>query len=205
MEKYRCDKCGKEFNSENALSQHKQDYDHSKLENGGGKLKDRLPSTDFNFQQWRRAHGRLIRISGFIAIVTGVSVFLLLTNWGTSVPKAEIVSRDGIHRHVELDIEILGDRRQIPINVGIGTVEKPIHTHTEPNVLHLEFSGLVKKEDIRLGRFFEIWGKRFSKECILNKCNGTEGQLKMFVNGKPNYKFGDYVMQDKDRIKIVFN
>jgi len=53
----------------------------------------------------------------------------------------------------------------------------------------MEFSGLVREDGIRLGRFFKIWGKKFNRDCIFDKCNGPEGRLKMFVNQESNYQF----------------
>ena len=204
MKKHKCDKCGKEFNSERSLAQHKRDYDHSKLEDKERSFSEKIPTPDYNFREWLKRNRRLVRITGFVLVIGAGVALVLLPNWGTSVSEEEIVSRNGLHRHVDLDIEILGEEQTIPMNVGIGAKEEPIHTHTERNVLHLEFSGMVQKDDIRLSRFFDIWGKRFTKECIFDKCNGPEGQLKMFVNGRRNYEFGDYLMRDGDRIEVVF-
>ncbi len=119
-------------------------------------------------------------------------------------PESEIIARNGIHWHPELTILIKGQKQEIPADIGIGIVEKPIHTHDDMGVIHLEFSGLVKKEDIRLGKFFEIWGKKFNKDCILDQCSGAEGKLKMVVNGKENFDFENYIMGDGDKIEIVF-
>lgn len=68
----------------------------------------------------------------------------------------------------------------------------------------MQFSGLAKKDDIRLGRFFEVWGKKFIKDCIFDQCNSQEGKLKMFVNGIENFEFENYIMRDRDRIEIIF-
>lgn len=204
MEKYECNKCGKEFNSERSLAQHKRDYDHSKLEDDAEKFPLSLPSPNFNFRQFYSGHRKLVRLAGVFVLVGVASAIFLFPNWGTSVPEEEIVSRNGLHSHARLDIEIMGDQVDIPINVGIGVTEKPIHTHTERNRLHLEFSGQVRKSDIQLSKFFEIWGKRFNEECIFDRCNGSQGQLKMFVNGERNYEYGNYLMQDGDNIELVF-
>ena len=119
-------------------------------------------------------------------------------------PESEIISQSGIHWHPELIILIKGQKQEISANIGMGIAEKPIHTHDDMGVIHLEFSGLVKKDDIRLGKFFEIWGKKFNKDCIFDQCSGAEGKLKMLVNGKENFDFENYIMRDGDKIKIVF-
>ena len=68
----------------------------------------------------------------------------------------------------------------------------------------MEFSGLVKESDLRLGRFFEIWGKTFSQDCIFDKCAGPQNQLTMLINGKENFEFESYIMRDGDKIEIIF-
>ncbi|OHA62303.1 MAG: hypothetical protein A2117_00385 [Candidatus Wildermuthbacteria bacterium GWA2_46_15] len=121
-----------------------------------------------------------------------------------SLPENEIITRNGIHWHPEIKITILGKNQEIPANIGLGITERPIHTHDNMGVIHLEFPGLVRKEDVRLGRFFEIWGKQFNQNCIFDSCNGPDGQLKMLVNGQENFEFGNYAMKDGDKIEIIF-
>lgn len=119
--------------------------------------------------------------------------------------KAEdIISRNGIHWHTELAIVIRGEPRTIPANIGLGAIHNPMHTHTEDGVIHLEFDGIVLKQNTRLGRFFEIWGMQFSKDCILGYCNGLDGKVMMMLNGEPNDAYGDYEMKDGDKIEIRY-
>ncbi|MEE8194436.1 MAG: hypothetical protein V3T73_02915 [Dehalococcoidales bacterium] len=138
-----------------------------------------------------------------VAVIVGggiISIGLLLaTRLG-----GDIISNQGIHWHPELSITILGQEQVIPDNVGRANGEHPIHTHEEDNIIHLEFGGSVKKDDIRLGRFFEIWNRQFNQDCIFTNCNGDEGTVKMFVNGEPNFEFENYVMRDEDKIAIIF-
>lgn len=121
-----------------------------------------------------------------------------------SMPASEVVSKQGIHWHTDLTIKILGQYQDISANIGIGITHRPIHTHDPDGVIHMEFSGLVRKNDVRLNRFFEIWGKEFNKDCIFDQCNESDGEVKMFVNEEPNFEFENYVMQDKDKIEIIF-
>lgn len=134
--------------------------------------------------------------------ILGLGLFLVNR---PSIQESIIISRQGIHWHAELSISILGQKQEIPTNIGIGFGgHKPIHTHEADGVIHMEFSGLVKKDDTRLARLFEIWDKKFSIDCIFDKCNGPEGQVNMLINGEPNYEFEDYIMRDGDKIEIVF-
>lgn len=120
------------------------------------------------------------------------------------VAEAEIISRNGIHWHAELSITVSGEKENIPPGVGLGAIHDPIHVHEADNVIHLEMSGLVHKDDIRLGKFFDVWGKRFSKDCIFDFCNGGAGSVKMFVNGQPNADFENYIMRDGDKMEIRY-
>jgi hypothetical protein len=80
-----------------------------------------------------------------------------------------------------------------------------MHTHDESGVLHWEVVHIPKREDLYLGNFFQGWGKTFNKTCIFQFCNGPEGSVKMFVNGKRNNNFEKYVIRDGDKIVIEFS
>lgn len=103
-----------------------------------------------------------------------------------------------------MTIKIFGEDQEIPAGIGIGITERNIHTHEKDGIIHMEFPGLVREDDLRLGRFFENWGRQFNKDCIFDKCSGPEGQLKMFVNGQENFEFENYIIQDGDEIEIIF-
>lgn len=143
-------------------------------------------------------------------VAGGLSLWLLLRT--NSVNEEELISAAGIHWHPELSIYIHGEKQVIPADIGIGAVHNPIHTHDDTGVIHLEFNGQVTKRQITLGNFFKIWGKKFNKDCIFysgggpggrgESCNGSEGQVKMFVNGAPSNEFENYVMKDGDKIEI---
>jgi len=80
-----------------------------------------------------------------------------------------------------------------------------MHTHDDSGTLHWEvMKGPVTKEDVRIGSFFAIWGKKFDSSCILESCNGSEGAVKMFVNGESNTEFQDYLVKDGDKIEIWY-
>lgn len=141
-----------------------------------------------------------------IAVLAGLG---LLAGWKwlssqPAPPKSELISTSGIHWHPHLSIKILGEEQKIPGGIGLGIAENPIHTHNPDGIIHLEFAGRVTENDVRLGRFFQVWGKTFNKDCIFDKCSGPEGQLKMLVNGKENFDFENYIMRDRDQIEIIY-
>lgn len=118
---------------------------------------------------------------------------------------SKVISRNGIHWHADLKIKIFGEYQSIPAGIGLGAaLHQPIHTHNEDGRIHMEYPALVREKDLRLGKFFEIWGKRFDRSCIFDYCAPEEGKLRMLVNGKENFDFDNYIMKDGDQIEIIF-
>lgn len=128
-------------------------------------------------------------------------------NSNKSVPESEIVARNGMHWHPKLSIYVEGEKQPFTNGIGLnGSVHNPIHTHddADKDIVHMEFQGVVTKEDTKLANFFKIWGKKFSSTQILDKKNGEEGTVKMTVNGKGNTEFENYQMRDGDMIEIRY-
>lgn len=121
-----------------------------------------------------------------------------------TIAAEEIVAKKGLHWHPELAIVIKGQKQEIPANIGLGAVHQSMHTHDTSGTLHLEMRGLVRRQDITLGRFFEIWGKQLTSSCIFDFCNGADGSVKMSVNGNDNSEFADYHLQDGDKVEIRY-
>nr|MBI4156534.1 hypothetical protein [Candidatus Woesearchaeota archaeon] len=108
-----------------------------------------------------------------------------------------------IHWHPHLTIKIDGEIIPIPADIGItSTTHFPIHTHETDGIIHMENNNPTKKTVV-LGYFFEVWGKKLSKDCIFDYC-ADKGTLKMSVNGKENFDFENYFMQDGDEILIEY-
>ncbi len=110
----------------------------------------------------------------------------------------EIVSRSGLHWHSELVIYVKGEKQEIPENIGIGAIHQPIHTHddSDQGIIHMEFQGLVGKQNIMLGQFFKNWDKNM---------RSFGANMKMTVNGKKNTEYENYVMRDNDKIELRFD
>ena len=75
-------------------------------------------------------------------------------------------------------------------------MHRPIHTHDDLPLIHLEFSGMVRQQDITLGQFFKNWDKDM-------RSFGTN--MNMTVNGEENTEYENYVMHDKDKIELRFD
>ncbi len=113
--------------------------------------------------------------------------------------QSEIISSNGLHWHTELAIYVKGEKIEIPPNIGLGTVHNPIHTHAEDSAvgtIHLEFPGVVRINDTKLGEFFKVWNKDI---------NSFGTNIKMKINGIESTEFGNYFMKDGDKIELKYN
>lgn len=140
-------------------------------------------------------------------IVIVIFVLIAFIIWIVSLPKIpeeEIISRNGIHYHSTLSLKIKGEDVSIPANIGISSVHNPIHTHDPDGVIHMEFNGLVRKNDLKLSEFFRAWGEDFSHDSIMGNKTGTGGTVKMMVNATENVEFENYIMRDGDKIEIIY-
>lgn len=144
----------------------------------------------------RRTIKRAAEIALVVIVVSG-SIGSLIWYRATRPPspEGEVLSRNGLHWHTELAIFVNGEKMEIPADIGIGAVHSPIHTHDSSGVIHMEFQGVVRKGDLRLGRFFEVWNKDFM---------GFGSSVKMTVNGKENAELQNYDMRDGDRIELHY-
>lgn len=151
---------------------------------------------------------KVILIGAILTVLFVIgAVFLLSKGEDVNVPEDQIISRKGIHWHPRITILIKGEKQEIPADFGLGAIHSPIHTHaadSKEGVLHLEMSGLVTKDETKFSRWFQLWGKQFNPNCIFDKCNGSDGTVKMFVNGIENNEFDNYLMKDGDRIEIKY-
>lgn len=134
-----------------------------------------------------------------VFIIGAVALVLLLGGswWSKSLQSRDTntLSTKGLHWHAVLAVYQKGEKIEVPANIGIGAVHQPMHTHDTSGTIHMEFGGLVRKNDIALGKFFEAWGKKF----------GSFGSNpKMTVNGKENAELENYQMQDGDKIELRY-
>jgi len=135
-------------------------------------------------------------------IITSIIIFILVV-W--VIGSKSLVSKDpdtlatnGLHWHSNLEIYAKGEKIEIPANIGLMGGHNPIHTHMEDSpqgVIHMEFEWLVRKNDTKLGQFFNNW----------NKDIRDFGQdMKMIVNGTENLEFENYEMKDGDKIELRY-
>ena len=149
---------------------------------------------------------KVIAWVGVIVILFAGSVW-----WSKNLQKndPDIISRSGLHWHPIVEIYVKGAKQEIPPDLGIGITYSnfpafdsqmnmtPIHTHDDATegIVHLEFPGIVRRDDTKLGNFFEIWGKDI---------NSFGSNVRMIVNGAENTELGVYFMQDGDKIELRY-
>ena len=130
-----------------------------------------------------------------VAGILGFGLFVWWAAQSPKIPEEDVVSKNGIHWHSKLAIEVGGVKQDIPKDIGIGATHNPIHTHETDGTIHMEFeNGLVKKSDIELEKFFRVWEKNKESFGVLKE---------MKVNGAV-VPFEGYVMQDKDTIEMRY-
>jgi len=132
--------------------------------------------------------------------IGGIIVIGILFLWSLALQKSDpnVVATNGIHWHPQLHIYVDGEEQLIPENVGLIGEHQPMHTHVEDaakGVLHFEFEGRVKKDDTRLGRFFDIWGKDI---------RSFGENIRMTVNGKENTEYEKYIVHEQDVIELYY-
>ena len=99
--------------------------------------------------------------------------------------------------------------------MGTAWLISPIHTHDVDGRIHDEpINGVIPTEFHTLGDFFDAWrtlgGKagnnpnaRFSETQLLNTSVDATHEMRMYVNGEPNFQFDAYIPRDEDDIVLT--
>jgi hypothetical protein len=88
-----------------------------------------------------------------------------------------------LHTHEHLDVFVHGRSIIVPANIGIDRAAgfiSPLHTHDESGVIHVESPTM---RTFSLGQFFDVWGVRFTRDCLGGLCNTGSQTLRVFVDG----------------------
>lgn len=112
-----------------------------------------------------------------------------------SATDGSIISKTGLHWHPQLEIYVKGEKQEIPNGIGMVGGHKPLHTHDDAPIVHMEFQALVAQSDTTLGEFFRVWGK---------KSEDFGQTVTMTVNGEPNTELLNYHMNDGDKIELRY-
>ena len=164
-----------------------------------------------------------IAIILIIATVVGIVSYSLIVTLRSGALKSGVVTclDNGqcfwtAHVHSYVVIKACGEEKILPTEVG--SLSK-VHTHEEQNVFHwhdrLPYDNdkkeILDTKPLTLGTSFDEIEITFDKGKVFDlkdgdSCtNGKAGSWKMFVNGKQNDSFRDYVWQDRNVIVLVFD
>ena len=145
-----------------------------------------------------------------IGIVVGIVTFTKDGISGNSVKEKPYTSGP-VHWHANLEVITCGVYREMPKPVGTGDAhlgQPLLHTHKD-GLIHIE-GRIYREEDIMLGKYMNNIGVDFADDKILdyvngNGCNdGKQNMLRMKVNGEENFELSRYVIQDGDKIEIIY-
>ncbi len=154
----------------------------------------------------------------FAAFGLGYSVYVLYATGAAQRGVIGCVGTDcywSAHIHAQADVVVCGEEHRFPIEKG--RLDEP-HTHEEKNLIHFHERLLIDPQTkeiqdarrLTVGAFFDQMETRFDETHIMDRqngglCNGKPGSVKMFVNGKPDGNFRDYIWKDGDKIHIIFD
>lgn len=120
----------------------------------------------------------------------------------------DLYTETEVHWHASYTVITCGQVRPMPKPFGEHHLGLPLlHTHGD-GLIHIE-GRIWKKEDIMLGKYFEAIGVNFKDNELIeykngDLCNGKEGKVKLYVNGKENKELTKYIIQDGDKIEVKF-
>lgn len=135
-----------------------------------------------------------------LAIVGGYQLFLRSPLGEFSVTST-CITGETYHVHSTLRIIINGEEQKIPSNLGTAPCVKPIHTHDDTGLIHLENA---KPFRAILGDFFLVWEKPFSRDHILDYNADETHEIIMTVTGERSDQYENLVLEDKQEIVIEY-
>ena len=120
------------------------------------------------------------------------------------LPALNAMEQLDFHIHQHLDVFVHGQPVEVPANVGIDPSVglAVLHTHDATGLIHVESP---ERRDFTLGDFFDVWGVRLTRTCLGGYCDGQDGALRVFVDGRrvqgdPR----DVVIRDREEIVVAF-
>ncbi len=152
--------------------------------------------------KWRKKITLTIGWAIALGVIGALAYFAITT---PRIPTSEFESTTGLHYHAHLVIIVNGKEQTLPAGLGLtGPVESPIHVHESDNIIHMEFNGSVKKDNLRLEKFFALWGKEWTATSFMGMLLSDGHMLTMKVNGVSSTEYGHLQMRDKQEIEISY-
>lgn len=115
-------------------------------------------------------------------------------------------TKEIVHWHMPISYNLCWDTTQLKDSWEHGT----LHWHDDKQV-HVEWVIDTENRNETLWWFFDTTNIAFSESQIWkyknwDKCewSNTPGKVSVLINGKENFEFRNYILNDKDEIKILF-
>ena len=112
------------------------------------------------------------------------------------------------HYHLQLNITIDENRIEIPMNIGFERDSEgntiflhPIHTYDNSGRIHVE---TTKNATAKLGFFFDIWGKDFTENKILNYTSDNDYIIEIYMNGNKIDTYEETILEPYSFIEIIY-
>ena len=112
------------------------------------------------------------------------------------------------HYHLQLNITIDENRIEIPMNIGFERDSEgntiflhPIHTYDNSGRIHVE---TTKNATAKLGFFFDIWGKDFTENKILNYTSNDDYIIEIYMNGNKIDTYEETILNPYSFIEIFY-
>src|SRR5579859_5669778 len=99
----------------------------------------------------------------------------------------DVLPREALtfHIHQRMAILVNGKAQFLPAYIGIDANRKfitELHTHDYSGIIHVE---APKPHKFTLGQFFDVWGLRFTKDCLGGYCTDGNKKVRVWTNGEP--------------------
>ncbi len=193
----KCIECDRNFNSKEALRMHNESRHPEKITK---------PIINLGYKQKKMIFTYLI-----------IFVILILVAYGgyglfkkSAEKEVNAYTKTSVHWHAYPKVIICGKEKELPSPLGQGHLGNALlHTHSPPdNFMHIE-GKVYSADEIKLGKYFEVLGIKFTENQIFDTkngdlCNNKIGKLRMFVNDIENFELNNYVVKDKDNILIKY-
>ncbi len=140
---------------------------------------------------------------GILILLIATILFTQLSNRSSN----ELGTLGDVHEHADFKVIILGEELDFSKDIYQSTEDNLLnnflHVHdNDGQVIHKHISGIT------ISKFFQSLDMDFNSTCFKTEtqsyCTDSEHQLFFLVNGKDNPEYGNYILNDLDKIVIQY-
>lgn len=116
--------------------------------------------------------------------------------------------------HITLSVAVDGETVTVPAGIGLNGTEEagrmltgfvsPLHSHDELGFIHIHSPTL---RHYTLGQVFDVWGVRFTKDCLGGYCSNGRRRVRVFVDKEP-LELDDprtLILDDEAKIAVTYS